>query len=765
MPYLLEMKNITKTFGSVKAIDNVSLRLNAGEIVSLCGENGSGKSTLMKVLCGIYPHGSYEGEIIFAGEEIQASHIRDTERKGIAIIHQELALVKELTVLENIFLGNEITHNGIMDYDLMTLRCQKLLAQVSLSISPDTRVGDLGLGQQQLVEIAKALNKQVRLLILDEPTASLTEQETSVLLDIIRDLQQHGIACIYISHKLNEVKAISDTICVIRDGQHIGTRDAAGMSEDDIITMMVGRELTALYPNEPHTTGDEILRIEHLTAWHPVNRHIKRVNDVSFSLKRGEILGIAGLVGAGRTETIQCLFGVWPGQWEGKIYIDGKQVDIRNCQQAIAQGIAMVPEDRKRDGIVPVMAVGKNITLAALKKFTGSISQLDDAAEQKCILESIQQLKVKTSSPDLAIGRLSGGNQQKAILARCLLLNPRILILDEPTSSLASAEVELVISAVKKMSALGVAVIYVRHRMEEIRRIASCATVMRDGQVAGDVMLENTSTHHIVSLMLGRDHVDIAPVAPQEIMDQAVLEVRALRHKPKLEDISFTLRRGEVLGIAGLLGAGRSELLKAIVGLETYEQGEIVINGEKIMRPDYGDMLKRGIGYTPENRKEAGIIPWLGVDENTVLTNRQKISANGVLQWSTIRRLTEEVMQRMTVKAASSETPIGTLSGGNQQKVVIGRWVYAASQILLLAEPTRGVDIEAKQQIYRIVRELAAEGKSVVFISSEVEELPLVCDRILLLQHGTFSQEFHSPVNVDELMSAILSTDEFYRGT
>ena len=757
MPYLLEMKNITKTFGSVKAIDNVSLRLNAGEIVSLCGENGSGKSTLMKVLCGIYPHGSYEGEIIFAGEEIQASHIRDTERKGIAIIHQELALVKELTVLENIFLGNEITHNGIMDYDLMTLRCQKLLAQVSLSISPDTRVGDLGLGQQQLVEIAKALNKQVRLLILDEPTASLTEQETSVLLDIIRDLQQHGIACIYISHKLNEVKAISDTICVIRDGQHIGTRDAAGMSEDDIITMMVGRELTALYPNEPHTTGDEILRIEHLTAWHPVNRHIKRVNDVSFSLKRGEILGIAGLVGAGRTETIQCLFGVWPGQWEGKIYIDGKQVDIRNCQQAIAQGIAMVPEDRKRDGIVPVMAVGKNITLAALNKFTGGISQLDDAAEQKCILESIQQLKVKTSSPDLAIGRLSGGNQQKAILARCLLLNPRILILDEPTSSLASAEVELVISAVKKMSALGVAVIYVSHRMEEIRRIASCATVMRDGQVAGDVMLENTSTHHIVSLMLGRDHVDIAPVSPQEIVDQAVLEVRALRHKPKLEDISFTLRRGEVLGIAGLLGAGRSELLKAIVGLETYEQGEIVINGEKITRPDYGDMLKRGIGYTPENRKEAGIIPWLGVDENTVLTNRQKISANGVLQWSTIRRLTEEVMQRMTVKAASSETPIGTLSGGNQQKVVIGRWVYAASQILLLDEPTRGVDIEAKQQIYRIVRELAAEGKSVVFISSEVEELPLVCDRILLLQHGTFSQEFHSPVNVDELMSAILS--------
>ncbi len=343
MPYLLEMKNITKTFGSVKAIDNVSLRLNAGEIVSLCGENGSGKSTLMKVLCGIYPHGSYEGEIILREKRFR----RVTSAIPNAKVSPSFTVNwpgERIDCAGKYLPGNEITHNGIMDYDLMTLRCQKLLAQVSLSISPDTRVGDLGLGQQQLVEIAKALNKQVRLLILDEPTASLTEQETSVLLDIIRDLQQHGIACIYISHKLNEVKAISDTICVIRDGQHIGTRDAAGMSEDDIITMMVGRELTALYPNEPHTTGDEILRIEHLTAWHPVNRHIKRVNDVSFSLKRGEILGIAGLVGAGRTETIQCLFGVWPGQWEGKIYIDGKQVDIRNCQQAIARGLRWSPK-------------------------------------------------------------------------------------------------------------------------------------------------------------------------------------------------------------------------------------------------------------------------------------------------------------------------------------------------------------------------------------------------------------------------------------
>ncbi len=509
MPYLLEMKNIIKAFGAVKAVDNVSLRLNSGEVVSLCGENGSGKSTLMKVLCGIYPYGSFDGDIIFAGEPLQASHIRDTERRGIAIIHQELALVKDLTVLENIFLGAEITRHGVMDYDSMTLRCEKLLAQVSLAISPDTRVGDLGLGQQQLVEIAKALNKQVRLLILDEPTASLTEQETAILLDIIRDLQQHDIACIYISHKLNEVKAISDTICVIRDGQHIGTRDAAGMSEDDIITMMVGRELTALYPNEPHTTGDEILRVEHLTAWHPVNRHIKRVNDISFSLKRGEILGIAGLVGAGRTEAVQCLFGVWRGRWEGQVFIDSQPVHIRNCQQAMAHGIAMVPEDRKKDGIVPVMAVGKNITLAALDQFTGPASALNDAAEQHCILQSIQRLKVKTSSPELAIGRLSGGNQQKAILARCLLLNPRILILDEPTRGIDIGAKYEIYKLINQLVQQGIAVIVISSELPEVLGLSDRVLVMHEGKLKADLVNHNLTQEQVMEAALRSErHVE-----------------------------------------------------------------------------------------------------------------------------------------------------------------------------------------------------------------------------------------------------------------
>lgn len=301
MAKLLEMKNITKKFGEVVALNNISISLETGEILSLCGENGSGKSTLMKVLCGIYPAGDYEGEIYFSGEKLIARNIKDTEEKGISIIHQELTLVKNMSILENMFLGNEITKSGITDDNEMYLRCKTLLEQVQLDIDPNTKVGELGLGQQQLVEIAKALNKQVRLLILDEPTASLTEKETEILLSLIKDLQAHNIACVYISHKLNEVKAISDKICVIRDGEHIGTRSAEGMSEDDIITMMVGREITSLYPHEPHNIGEEVLRVENLTAWHPTNTHIKRVDNANFVLRQGEILGIAGLVGSGRT--------------------------------------------------------------------------------------------------------------------------------------------------------------------------------------------------------------------------------------------------------------------------------------------------------------------------------------------------------------------------------------------------------------------------------------------------------------------------------
>lgn len=502
MAQLLEMKNITKKFGDVTALDNISISLDAGEILSLCGENGSGKSTLMKVLCGIYPHGDYSGAIYFGGEPLVAKHIKDTEEKGISIIHQELALVKTMSVLENMFLGNEITKGGLADDNEMYLRCKTLLQQVQLDVDPNTKVGELGLGQQQLVEIAKALNKQVRLLILDEPTASLTEKETAILLDLVKDLKAHNIACVYISHKLNEVKAISDKICVIRDGEHIGTRAAEGMSEDDIITMMVGREITSLYPHEEHHIGEAILRVENLSAWHPINTHIKRVDNAHFRLHKGEILGVAGLVGSGRTEMAQCLFGSYQGKYQGDIFIHDQKVNIKNCADAIANNIVMVPEDRKKHGIVPIMGVGQNITLSSLRQFCFGQRVINEALEETVINQSIEKLKVKTSSPDLAIGRLSGGNQQKAILAKCLLLKPKILILDEPTRGIDIGAKYEIYKLINQLAQEGMAVIVISSELPEVLGISDRVLVMHQGQIKADLVNDNLTQEQVMEAAL-----------------------------------------------------------------------------------------------------------------------------------------------------------------------------------------------------------------------------------------------------------------------
>jgi simple sugar transport system ATP-binding protein len=476
------------------------------------------------------------------------------------------------------------------------------------------------------------------------------------------------------------------------------------------------------------------------------------MDNVNFTLHKGEVRALLGKNGAGKSTLIRMLTGSERLD-SGEVLLGGKLLagsDASLTREASSLGIRAVYQELS---LVDGLTVAENLCLGHWPRRNGIIDSQQMTQQAKL---SLQALGVEVD-PDTLVESLSPAQKQLVEIARVMAGEPGVVILDEPTSSLANAEVELVIEAVQKMSALGIAVIYVSHRMDEIRRIATSATIMRDGQIAGEVSLENTSTQHIVTLMLGRETEKYPAVLLAADQGEPVLEVRGLRRLPQLTDISMTLHRGEVLGIAGLLGAGRSELLKSLVGLEPFDTGEIVIHGQTLTRPDYATMLRNGVGYTPENRKEAGIIPLLGVDENTVITNRGRVSDRGVLKWGRIRSLTEGIMRRMSVKAANSETAIGTLSGGNQQKVVIGRWVYAESQILLLDEPTRGVDIEAKQQIYRIVRELAQEGRSVVFISSEVEELPLVCDRILLLQHGTFSREFRSPVGVDELMSAILS--------
>jgi len=501
MTKLLEMRGIVKRFGSVKALDGVSISLEKGEVLSLCGENGSGKSTLMKILCGIYPAGDYEGEIFYKGQSIKPKNITDTEALGIGIIHQELTLVKELSISENLFLGAELCQYGIMNYPLMHYEASLLLNKVNLSVSPETLVGDLGVGQQQLVEIAKALSKNAKLLILDEPTAPLTESETEILLTLVKELRSSGVSCIYISHKLSEVKAISDHICIIRDGKHIGTRSADVMSTDDIITMMVGREMKELFPREEHPIGDVILEVKNVTAFDKANSHIKKVNNASFNLRHGEILGISGLVGAGRTELMECLYGCYEGQHSGEICLKGQTITINSSRNALDVGIAMVPEDRKKNGIIPIMGVGQNISLSAIDQFC-QLGIMDDAREFHAIDLSINKLTVKTPNPTISIASLSGGNQQKAILARFLMIGPTILILDEPTRGIDVGAKYEIYKLMFQLVKTGISIIMVSSELPEVLGISDRVLVMHEGVIKGNLTNNNLTQEMIMDCAL-----------------------------------------------------------------------------------------------------------------------------------------------------------------------------------------------------------------------------------------------------------------------
>ncbi len=501
MSSLLEMRNIVKCFGPVRALDGISISLNKGEILSLCGENGSGKSTLMKVLCGIYPHGDYDGEIIYNGKKIEPKNISDTENLGIAIIHQELTLVKELSILENLFLGSEICNRGILNHELMYYEAKLLLEKVNLSVSPETKVGDLGVGQQQLVEIAKAMSKNAKLLVLDEPTAPLTESETNILLNLVKELRESGVSCIYISHKLGEVKEISDHICIIRDGVHIGTREASDMTTDDIITMMVGREMKQLFPREEHEIGEVVLQVKNVSAWDKANSAIPKVRDASFELRKGEILGVSGLVGAGRTELMECLYGSYLGKNEGEYFFEGQKLNIRNSKDALDIGIAMVPEDRKRNGIVPIMSVGQNMSLSALDSLS-KYGVLNDTLESNIVQDNIKQLTVKTPNAGLAIKNLSGGNQQKAILARFLMINPSILILDEPTRGIDVGAKYEIYKLMFKLVKQGISIIMVSSELPEVLGISDRVIVMHEGNIKGDLINKDLTQEIIMDCAL-----------------------------------------------------------------------------------------------------------------------------------------------------------------------------------------------------------------------------------------------------------------------
>ncbi|MFO7342598.1 MAG: xylose ABC transporter ATP-binding protein [Bacillaceae bacterium] len=501
MEYILQMKGITKEFPGVRALNNVTFFVKKGEIHALCGENGAGKSTLMKILTGVYPYGTYKGKIYLDGKEVKFKSIKESQDAGIAIIHQELALVEEMSVAENILLSNDLMRRKYIDWNLIFAESLKWLKEVGLDIDPQTKVKQLSVGKQQLVEIAKALTLNAKIIVLDEPTAALTKNEVEVLMGILRNLKKKGVTCIYISHKLSEVLEIADTVTVLRDGETISTDPIEKLTEETIITKMVGRKITDIYPYKKREIGPIILEVN---DWTVVQKSTgkKIINHVSFSLKKGEILGIAGLMGAGRTELFSSLVGYYPGHVTGTIKVDGKEKRIRNPRDAIEAGIAYVSEDRKRYGLVLGMNIIQNTTLSSLKKVM-RYQLIDQTIELKTAQEINDKVKLKAPNLEIKVSQLSGGNQQKVVISKWLLNDPKVLILDEPTRGIDVGAKYEIYKIINELATQGVGIILISSELPEILGMSDRILVMAGGQITGELKRDEASQEKIMTYATG----------------------------------------------------------------------------------------------------------------------------------------------------------------------------------------------------------------------------------------------------------------------
>jgi putative multiple sugar transport system ATP-binding protein len=504
---ILRMSGITKTFPGVKALQDVNLVVRRGEIHAICGENGAGKSTLMKVLSGVYPYGSYEGEIQFDGEPCRFSGIRDSEKHGIVIIHQELALSPFLSIAENIFLGNERVHRGLIDWNRTNADAAELLARVGLDENPVTPAMDLGVGKQQLVEIAKALSKDVKLLILDEPTAALNDADSAHLLDLLRGLREQGITCVIISHKLNEIKAIADSTTILRDGRTIETlyMEKDLVTEDRIISGMVGRDLEHRFPDHEPKIGEEVLRIEDWTVRSPTQHERLVVSGANLTLRRGEIVGMAGLMGAGRTELAMSVFGRSYGVGiSGRIYKDGKEIRIKTVGDAIKHGIAYATEDRKRYGLNLIEDIKRNVSTAGLRKLTKR-GWVHDNEEFRVAEGYRKSMNIKAPNVLAVTGKLSGGNQQKVVLSKWLFTDPDVLILDEPTRGIDVGAKYEIYSIINEMADQGKAVLVISSELPELLGICDRVYAMSAGRITGEVSREEATPERLMQYMTRYD--------------------------------------------------------------------------------------------------------------------------------------------------------------------------------------------------------------------------------------------------------------------
>ena len=504
MTALLEMQGITKLFPGVKALDDVSLTVERGEIHALVGENGAGKSTLMKVLSGVYPAGSYDGSIVIDGSPIRLSGIADSERLGIIIIHQELALVPLLSIAENLFLGNEIASAGIINWREVFRRTEKLLEKVGLAEKPATLVGKIGVGKQQLVEIAKALAKDVRLLILDEPTAALQENDSQNLLALLLELKSQGITSILISHKLNEVRQVADRITVLRDGATVSTLDCQSdnISEDKIVRDMVGRDLSQRFPDHQRQAGEVLMQVRSWNVWHPEQLDRQMLKNINFSVRKGEIVGIAGLMGSGRTELAMSLFGKSYGRMiSGEVQINGKPVRVDTVDHAIAAGLAYCTEDRKELGLVLDEPVVMNITLANLTAVS-TRGVLNKAEEQGVAQHYREVMNIRTPNVFQRVLNLSGGNQQKVVLSKWLFADPQVLILDEPTRGIDVGAKFEIYSIVNQLAADGRGVVMISSDMPELLGMCDRLYVMNEGALVGELTAAQATQEQIMSMIV-----------------------------------------------------------------------------------------------------------------------------------------------------------------------------------------------------------------------------------------------------------------------
>jgi putative multiple sugar transport system ATP-binding protein len=496
---ILEMKNIVKTFPGVKALDGVSFTVRRGEIHCLVGENGAGKSTLMRVLSGVHPHGSYEGNILLDGKEQFYHGIFDSEKAGIAIINQELALIPNLAVYENIFFGHEIVDYGFINWNETIIQAQKILNRIGLPINPSIKAGKLGVGQQQMVEIAKALSKDAKLLILDEPTAALNEDDCRNLLNLLRDFKKQGITCIMISHKLKEVLAIADSITVLRDGKTICSMKADTVNENELIKNMVGREIENIYPVRTRKQFSEENTFE-VKNWSAFKGEKQILNNINVKLKRGEIVGLAGLMGAGRTEFALSVFGNTPKyKLSGKLYLNGEKANLTHPGKAIEKGLAYVTEDRKAKGLVLIQDIKYNITFANIK---GILRHrfLDLNKEIKVANDYKQYLSIKTPSVEKKVLTLSGGNQQKVSVAKWLYADPNILILDEPTRGIDVGAKYEIYTFMNKMVEEGMSIIMISSELLEILGMSDRIYVMVEGRIAGEFSAKEATEQKIMEI-------------------------------------------------------------------------------------------------------------------------------------------------------------------------------------------------------------------------------------------------------------------------